>query len=69
MIEILRLLKDNNMDSDPRCDLAKEYLRTKKQKDGSWKINSSYLPKCWIQFDKPNKTGPWVTYEINKLIN
>ncbi|MDP3829801.1 MAG: hypothetical protein Q8Q47_00935, partial [Ignavibacteriaceae bacterium] len=53
VIEILRLLKDNNLDSDSRCDLAKEYLQTKKQKNGYWKINSSYLPKCWIQFDKP----------------
>lgn len=69
VIEILRLLKDNNLDSDTRCDLAKAYLQTKKQKDGKWKINSSYLPKCWIQFDKPNETGLWISHEINKLMN
>jgi hypothetical protein len=69
VIEILRLLKDNNLDSDSRCDLAKDYLLTKKQKDGFWKINSSYLPKCWIQFDKPNQTGLWISNEINKLMN
>jgi len=69
MIEIIKLLKDNNLDSDSRCDLAKDYLRKKKQKDGFWKINSSYLPKCWIQFDKPNETGLWISNEINKLIN
>jgi len=69
LIEILRLLKDNNLDSDSRCDLAKEYLRTKKQKDGYWKVNSSYLPKCWIQFDKPKGTGFWISYEISKIIN
>ncbi|MDP2301969.1 MAG: hypothetical protein Q8N03_06055 [Ignavibacteria bacterium] len=69
VIEILRLLKDNNLDSDSRCDLAKEYLQTKKQKNGYWKINSSYLPKCWIQFDKPKKPGLWISYEIEKLMN
>lgn len=69
VIEILRLLKDNNLDSDSRCDLAKVYLHTKKHKDGFWKINSSYLPKCWIQFDKPNQTGLWISNEINKLMN
>ncbi|NJN26467.1 MAG: hypothetical protein HC819_11065 [Cyclobacteriaceae bacterium] len=69
IIEILRLLKDNNLYSDLRCDLAKEYLRTKQQKDGCWKINSSYLPKCWIQFDKTKEAGLWVSYEISKLMN
>jgi hypothetical protein len=69
VIEILRLLKDNNLDSDSRCDLAKEYLQTKKQKNGYWKINSSYLPKCWIQFDKPKESGLWISYEIEKLMN
>jgi hypothetical protein len=69
MIEIIRLLKDNNLDSDSRCGLAKAYLQTKKQKDGYWKLNSSYLPKCWIQFDKPRETGLWISYEIKKLIS
>jgi hypothetical protein len=69
VIEILRLLKDNKLDLDSRCDFAKEYLRTKKQKDLYWKISSSYLPKCWIQFDKPNEQGLWVSYEIEKIMN
>jgi hypothetical protein len=69
LIEILRLLKENNLDSDSRCDLAKDYLQSKKQKDGFWKINSSYLPKCWVQFDKPKDQGLWISHEIKKLIN
>jgi hypothetical protein len=69
VIEILRLLKDNNLDSDTRCDFAKIYLQTKKQKNGYWKINNSYLPKCWIQFDKPKEPGLWISYEIEKLMS
>ncbi|SFF65701.1 hypothetical protein [Sunxiuqinia elliptica] len=69
VIEILRLLKDNHLDSDTRCKLAKDYLLTKKQKDGCWKINSSYLPKCWIQFDKTKEPGQWISYEIERLLN
>lgn len=69
LIEILRLLKDNNLDSDTRCNLAKEYLQSKKQKDGYWKINSSYLPKCWIPFDKTKEPGQWISYEIERLLN
>lgn len=64
VIEILRLLKDNNLDSDTRCDFAKIYLHTKKQKNGYWKINNSYLPKCWIPFDKPKEPELWISYEI-----
>lgn len=69
VIEILRLLKDNSLDSDSRCNMAKDYLRTKKQKDGYWKVNSTYVPKCWIQFDKPNESGLWISHEIDKLMN
>lgn len=69
VIEILRLLKDNNLFTDKRCNLAKDLLCSKKQKDGFWKINSSYLPKCWIPFDKPNEIGFWISYEIDKLLN
>ena len=69
VIEILRLLRDNNLDSDSRCDLAKAYLQTKKQKDGYWKINSSYLPKSWIQFDKTKEPGLWISYVIKKIMN
>lgn len=69
VIEILRLLKDNNLSSDYRCKPAIEFLLSKKQKDGYWKISSTYLPKCWILFDKPNEPGLWVSYEIEKLLN
>lgn len=69
VIEILRLIKDNNLDSDSRCYSAKEFILSKKTKYGYWKMNSSYLPKCWIQFDKPGDKGLWLSYEIDKLLN
>ncbi len=68
VIEILRLLKDNNLDSDARCDLAKAYLRGKKQKNGYWKSSSAYFPKCWIPFDRPKEPGLWISHEIETLL-
>lgn len=68
LIEILRLLKDNNLLLDTRCELAIELLNNKK-KSGFWKINSSYLPKTWIEFDKPKENGLWISYEIDRLID
>jgi len=69
VIEILRLLKDNNLDTDTRCDLAKDYLQRNKLKDGYWRVNRAYLPKGWILFDKPSESGLWISYEIEKLMN
>ncbi len=69
VIEILRLLKDNNLASDKRCDLAKAYIQSKMHKDGFWRVNSSYLPKCWVLFDETKDQGKWISYEIGKLLN
>lgn len=69
VIEILKLLKDNNRDSDIRCEQAKDYLLAKRHRDGYWKVNNSYMPKGWIQFDKPGERGWWISHEINKMID
>ena len=69
MIEILRLLKDNGLDKDSRCNSAKDYLRAKKQSSGFWHVNSANRHKSWIQFDKPKESGLWISYEIEKIIN
>jgi hypothetical protein len=69
VIEILRLLKDNNKMTHPRCDAAKEYLY-KKQKNGHWQATTSaYFPKGWVMFDKPKQTSKWITYEIEQLLS
>lgn len=68
VIELLRLMKDNNLLTDPRCDDAKTFLRNKRHKEGYWQINQSYTPKCWITFDKVKQPGFWVSYEIEKVL-
>jgi|UPI00082B2B0E hypothetical protein len=68
IIEILRLLKDNGLDSDERCTSAKDFIISKKKKDEYWQVNNSYLPKAWVQFDHLKEPGLWVTHEILKLL-
>lgn len=68
IIELLRLMKDNNLLADNRCNEAKSLLISKKHKLGHWRINSSYLPKCWITFDKTREPGLWVSHEIEKVL-
>lgn len=68
IIEILRLLKTNNLSNDIRCKPAKDYLISRMQNNKFWKANKIYLPKSWILFDTPNKNGFWVSNEIEKIL-
>jgi len=68
VVEILRLMQDNGLAGDSRCNAAKQLIRTKQHSNGYWRVNSSYLPKCWVLFDKPREQGCWLSHEIEKLI-
>lgn len=69
VVEILRLMKDNQLLGDKRCELAKNFLIKKKRNNDFWKVNSFYLPKFWVKFDKPKEKGLWISYEIRKIID
>lgn len=66
LIEILVLLKENYLNNDERCSAAKSFLKLKQKKDGYWYVNSSYKPKCWVNFDETKQPGLWITHEIKK---
>lgn len=68
VIEILRLLKENQKLDDPRCRLALEYLKKKKKKQGYWTVNSVPYPKYWVSFDPIKQKGQWISHEIEKLV-
>lgn len=70
IIEILRLMKANQMLNDSRCSVAREYLKGKQKKDGFWWVQTSNIMKnkSWIGFDKSREKGFWISNEIEKLI-
>ncbi|MDU1906213.1 MAG: hypothetical protein E6772_15695 [Dysgonomonas sp.] len=68
ILEILRLLNDNELLHDKRCDSAKEYLISKKKKIGMWHPSSIYTHKDWQPFDRVGKPGVWLSHEIEKLL-
>lgn len=70
VIEILRLLKANRLLDDRRCQAAKEFLITKRKKDGYWRTQSVYIlkTKSWIPFDQLGLPGHWISHEIEKLV-
>jgi hypothetical protein len=69
VIEILSLLKANNLIEDKRCSEAIEILKKKQRSDGFWQTDASYMKSAWIDFDIPKKPGLWITYIITELLN
>lgn len=69
IIEILSLLKKNDLLSDARCKNALDILRQKQRSDGTWQADITYMKTAWVEFDKPKKSGQWISYVISNLIN
>jgi len=67
LVEILTLLKSNNLYDDPRCNEAIEILKQKKHRDGLWRSEVSQMKSAWIDFDSLNKPGLWISYVIGNL--
>jgi hypothetical protein len=68
IIEILSLLKMNGFLGDNRCKEAIEILKRKRRSDGFWQADTSYMKSAWIDFDKPQKPGLWISYIIHSIL-
>ncbi|TAJ08139.1 hypothetical protein DMA11_21600 [Marinilabiliaceae bacterium JC017] len=69
LLEILTLLKHNNLYNDSRCKEAIEILKQKRHEDRFWRSEVSQMKSTWIDFDPLNKPGLWISYMIRKLLN
>ena len=68
IVELLKLMKQNGLESDKRCLNAKMLLQSKLKKDGFWRANKLYFPRNWVVFDMPKSPGLWITHEIRKVL-
>jgi len=69
IIEILSLLKANDLLNDERCSEAIEILKQKQRSDEFWQADRTYMKTSWVEFDKPKKPGPWISYVISELVD
>ncbi len=71
VIELLRLINENDRLDDSRCNDAKNYLIEKRRKDGTWRPQTANIlkHKAWVSFEKPRESGEWITHEIKKLVD
>jgi len=68
LIEILSLLKMNDLLGNNRCKEAIEILKRKRRSDGFWQADTSYMKSAWIDFDKPKKPGLWISYIVRGIL-
>lgn len=68
LIEILTLLKSNDLYNDPNCNEAIKILTQKRHKDGLWRSEVPQMKSAWIDFDTLNKPGLWISYIVGSLL-
>lgn len=68
IIEILSLMKENDLLGDDGCKDAINILKEKQRDDGFWQADTTYMKTAWVEFDKPKKAGQWISYVISELV-
>jgi len=67
IVEILRIIKENDLLLDDRCFDAIQFITSKIKHDGTWHINNVYASNGWIEFDKKKEPAYWITNEIDQI--
>mgnify|MGYP001307957256 CR=1 FL=1 len=67
LIELLTLMKDNDLLEHAHCQEAYDILRKKQRSDGFWQADVFYMKSAWVPFDAPGKKGEWITQAIKNL--
>ena len=70
IIEILEIMRVNELLDDGRCQAAREYLRQARGKDGYWRNQSdpAHRDPAWVRFDPPRKPGMFISAVVAPLI-
>lgn len=68
IVELIRFAARLKRLNDPRIKPSLDYLLSKQDADGCWKIDYRYKSEGYIAFDKARKTADWVTYVIRSAL-
>ncbi|MDF2840593.1 MAG: hypothetical protein K0Q99_1365 [Clostridia bacterium] len=69
IIELLDIAYMTRNMNHPHVKPAVEFIKSKKTKDGNWKINYIYKADGFISFDKRGAKGEWVSYLLEKYLS
>ena len=67
VIELLSLMKDNDLLEHDHCQEALNLLKDKQQTDGFWQADLFFMKSAWIPFDPPGERGEWITHVVKRL--
>ena len=68
IVELLELANRTGNIHREDCQSAFEYIRSKRTKEGYWKVNYIYKSDGYISFDKRGIKADWLTYLLSGLI-
>lgn len=68
IIEVLALLKSEELLNRDECQPALEYLKSKQLENGCWQAEKIFMKSSWVPFDPLKKPGAWITDEIQWLL-
>ncbi|MGX2946371.1 hypothetical protein [Enterococcus alishanensis] len=69
IIEVLSLLKKENLLKDPQCQDAIAFIKNKELVNGGWQAEKIFMKSSWIPFDAMKRKGNWITDEINWILS
>lgn len=68
IVELLDLAYTTGNMKHPSCQNALDFVKSKKIKDGYWKINYVYKSDGYVSFDQRGKKADWLTYFLERYL-
>ncbi len=66
VVELLDLAYTTGNMKHAACQSALDFVKSKKTKDGYWKINYVYKSEGYVAFDQRGKKADWLTYLLDR---
>ena len=68
VLETTALLVDLGFGSDPRLEGALQYILSKQDAQGRWKLEHSLRGKMWVDIEKQGQPSKWVTLRALRVL-
>ena len=68
VLEITELLAELGYGNDPRLENAVQFILSKQNPQGRWKLANSLNGKMWIDIEKRGKPSKWVTLRALRVL-
>ncbi|MBE0696170.1 MAG: nitrogen fixation protein NifH, partial [Anaerolineaceae bacterium] len=68
ILQNLEVLASLGCGADPRVVAGGEYLLTKQDAQGRWKMEYTYNGKTWVDVEQKGKPSKWITLRVLRFL-